>query len=179
MFHNKHDSVLCAEQCCTDLMFMAKEARKYSLGPLHPAYNLVQIVQDSLRSSLPADAHVRASGRLCVSLTRVSDRKNVLVSEFNSREELVEVHVPARSLGWTWKLKVEQCWCKTVLFPGPCVQLFCPFLLWCYSSYLQRSGEWPTTLINFYTFYLISVCRWWDSISWMSHSSAFDRLLSS
>lgn len=76
-------------------MFMAKEARKYKLGPLHPAYNLVQIVQDSLLSSLPEDAHVRASGRLCVSLTRVSDRKNVLVSEFNSREELVQVWVTA------------------------------------------------------------------------------------
>ncbi|XP_071347888.1 1-acylglycerol-3-phosphate O-acyltransferase Pnpla3-like [Trachinotus anak] len=78
------------EKCCANLMFMAKEARRYRLGPLHPAYNLLQIVQDSLLSSLPADAHVRASGRLCVSLTRVSDGKNVLVSEFDSREELIQ-----------------------------------------------------------------------------------------
>ncbi|XP_056243663.1 patatin-like phospholipase domain-containing protein 2 [Seriola aureovittata] len=78
------------EQCCADLMFMAKEARKYKLGPLHPAYNLLQIVHDSLLSSLPEDAHVRASGRLCVSLTRVSDRKNVLVSEYDTREELIQ-----------------------------------------------------------------------------------------
>lgn len=83
---------LCAETCCADLMFMAKEARKGKLGPFHPTYNLLQIVKDSLQRSLPEDAHVRASGKLCVSLTRVSDGKNVLVSEFDSREELIQVH---------------------------------------------------------------------------------------
>ncbi|XP_070686530.1 patatin-like phospholipase domain-containing protein 2 [Pempheris klunzingeri] len=78
------------EKCCVDLMFMAKEARKHKLGSLHPAYNLLQIVQDSLLRNLPEDAHIRASGRLCVSLTRVRDGKNVLVSEFDSREELIQ-----------------------------------------------------------------------------------------
>ncbi|XP_045893766.1 patatin-like phospholipase domain-containing protein 2 [Micropterus dolomieu] len=78
------------EKCCADLMFMAREARKRKLGPLHPAYNLLKIVQDSLLGILPEDAHVRASGKLCVSVTRVSDGKNVLVSEFNSKEELIQ-----------------------------------------------------------------------------------------
>ncbi|XP_008292477.1 patatin-like phospholipase domain-containing protein 2 [Stegastes partitus] len=78
------------DKCCSDLMFMAKEARKYRLGPLNPAYNLMQIVQDSLLANLPDDAHVRASGKLCVSLTRVPDGKNLIVSEFSSREELIE-----------------------------------------------------------------------------------------
>ena len=83
---------LCAEKCCADLMSMAKEARKHKLGPLHPAFNLLQIVRDSMEASLPEDAHIRASGKLCVSLTRVSDRKNVLVSQFDSRDELIEVY---------------------------------------------------------------------------------------
>ncbi|XP_070827782.1 patatin-like phospholipase domain-containing protein 2 [Chaetodon trifascialis] len=78
------------EKCCANLIFMAKEARKHKLGPLHPAYNLLQIVKDSLLASLPEDAHIRASGKLSVSLTRVSDRKNILVSEFASREELIQ-----------------------------------------------------------------------------------------
>ncbi|XP_062276798.1 patatin-like phospholipase domain-containing protein 2 [Scomber scombrus] len=81
------------EKCCQNLMFMAKEARKHKLGPLHPAYNLVKIVKDSLLESLPEDAHVRASGRLCISLTRVSDGQNVLVSEFDNKEELIEALV--------------------------------------------------------------------------------------
>ncbi|KAK5866952.1 hypothetical protein PBY51_011481 [Eleginops maclovinus] len=81
------------EKCCAQLMFMAKECRKHQLGPLHPAFNLVQIVRDSLEGSLPEDAHLRASGKLCVSLTRVSDGKNVLVSEFDSREEVIQALV--------------------------------------------------------------------------------------
>ncbi|XP_029909330.1 patatin-like phospholipase domain-containing protein 2 isoform X2 [Myripristis murdjan] len=79
------------EQTCADLMSMAKEARKRKLGPLHPAFNLLQIVQSSLLMNLPEDAHVRASGKLCVSLTRASDGKNVLVSEFDTRDELIQV----------------------------------------------------------------------------------------
>ncbi|XP_035521264.1 patatin-like phospholipase domain-containing protein 2 isoform X2 [Morone saxatilis] len=78
------------ENCCADLMFMAKEARKHKLGPLHPAYNLLKIVKDSLVRGLPEDAHVRATGKLCVSLTRVSDGKNILVSEYDSKEELIQ-----------------------------------------------------------------------------------------
>ncbi|XP_054631827.1 patatin-like phospholipase domain-containing protein 2 [Dunckerocampus dactyliophorus] len=78
------------EKCCADLMFMAKEARKHKLGPLHPSYNLLQLVKDSLLAGLPQDAHLRASGKLCISLTRVRDGKNVLVSDFDSREELIQ-----------------------------------------------------------------------------------------
>ncbi|XP_077424189.1 patatin-like phospholipase domain-containing protein 2 isoform X2 [Vanacampus margaritifer] len=78
------------DKCCTDLMYMAKEARKHKLGPLHPSYNLLQLVKDSLLTALPPDAHLHASGKLCISLTRVSDGKNVLVSHFDSREELVQ-----------------------------------------------------------------------------------------
>lgn len=84
-------SPLNAEKSCSALMLMAQKARSHPLGPLHPSFNLLQMVKDSLLSSLPEDAHLRVSGRLCVSLTRVPDGKNVLVSEFRSRDELVEV----------------------------------------------------------------------------------------
>uniref|UniRef100_M4ADA4 PNPLA domain-containing protein n=1 Tax=Xiphophorus maculatus TaxID=8083 RepID=M4ADA4_XIPMA len=77
-------------KCCTDLMHMAKEARKHKLGPLHPAYNLLQLVQESLLEKLPEDAHLRVSGKLSLSLTRVSDGRNLLVSQFDSREELIQ-----------------------------------------------------------------------------------------
>ena len=85
-------SVLCADKCCADLMYMAKEARKHRLGPLHPAYNLLQLVKESLLEMLPQDAHIRASGKLCVSLTKMSDGKNILVSQFDSRDELIQVN---------------------------------------------------------------------------------------
>ncbi|XP_007578732.1 patatin-like phospholipase domain-containing protein 2 [Poecilia formosa] len=78
------------DKCCTDLMYMAKEARKHKLGPLHPAYNLLQLVQESLLEKLPEDAHLRVSRKLSLSLTRVSDGRNLLVSQFDSREELIQ-----------------------------------------------------------------------------------------
>ncbi|KAG9342651.1 hypothetical protein JZ751_016088 [Albula glossodonta] len=81
------------DKCCEDLMGMARAARGRSLGALHPSFDLVKIVRDSLNRDLPTDAHLLATGRLCVSLTRVSDGRNVLVSEFSSREELIQALV--------------------------------------------------------------------------------------
>ncbi|KAK7878908.1 hypothetical protein WMY93_030842 [Mugilogobius chulae] len=67
-------SQACIAKCCEDVIEVAKEARRRNLGPLHPSFNLV-----------------KASGRLCVSLTRVSDGQNVLVSQFSSKDELIQV----------------------------------------------------------------------------------------
>uniref|UniRef100_W5ND55 triacylglycerol lipase n=1 Tax=Lepisosteus oculatus TaxID=7918 RepID=W5ND55_LEPOC len=75
----------CLAQCCEDVMEVAKEARKRNLGPLHPSFNMVKILRSGLHRALPHDAHLLASGRLCVSLTRVSDGQNVLVSDFSSK----------------------------------------------------------------------------------------------
>ncbi|XP_069048986.1 patatin-like phospholipase domain containing 3 [Lepisosteus oculatus] len=80
----------CLAQCCEDVMEVAKEARKRNLGPLHPSFNMVKILRSGLHRALPHDAHLLASGRLCVSLTRVSDGQNVLVSDFSSKEELIQ-----------------------------------------------------------------------------------------
>lgn len=77
-------------QCCSDVLGVAKEARKRNLGPLHPSFNLVKILKKGLYRNLPENAHELASGKLCISLTRVSDGENVLVSEFNSKEELIQ-----------------------------------------------------------------------------------------
>uniref|UniRef100_A0A3B4B1S4 PNPLA domain-containing protein n=1 Tax=Periophthalmus magnuspinnatus TaxID=409849 RepID=A0A3B4B1S4_9GOBI len=60
------------------------------LGPLHPDFNLMQHVHNFLVRTLPVDAYVHASGRLFISVTRVPDRKNQLLSEFNSNEELIQ-----------------------------------------------------------------------------------------
>ncbi|XP_047189548.1 patatin-like phospholipase domain-containing protein 2 isoform X2 [Scophthalmus maximus] len=79
------------EQSCAHVLTVAREARKHTLGVLHPTFGLLQRVQESLLETLPEDAHLRASGKLCVSLTRLADGKNILVSEFDSREELIQV----------------------------------------------------------------------------------------
>uniref|UniRef100_A0A3Q2P989 triacylglycerol lipase n=1 Tax=Fundulus heteroclitus TaxID=8078 RepID=A0A3Q2P989_FUNHE len=84
---------VCCSKCCEDVIEVAKEARKRNLGPLHPTFNLVKVLRSGLNRDLPSDAHVLASGRLCVSLTRVADGENVLVSEFSSKEELIQALV--------------------------------------------------------------------------------------
>uniref|UniRef100_A0A8C5M664 triacylglycerol lipase n=1 Tax=Leptobrachium leishanense TaxID=445787 RepID=A0A8C5M664_9ANUR len=80
----------CLADCCSDVMEVAKEARKRNLGPLHPSFNLVKILKNGLYRNLPENAHELASGRLVISLTRVSDGENVLVSEFRTKEELIQ-----------------------------------------------------------------------------------------
>ncbi|TRY71354.1 hypothetical protein DNTS_008132 [Danionella cerebrum] len=83
----------CLEKCCEDVINVAKEARKRNLGPLHPAFNIVKVLRGGLYRDLPSDAHTLASGRLCVSLTRVMDGQNVLVSDFSSKDELIQRYV--------------------------------------------------------------------------------------
>ncbi|KAF3855190.1 hypothetical protein F7725_023245 [Dissostichus mawsoni] len=81
------------EQFCADVLAVAREARRHTLGVFHPSFSLLRTVRASLLEKLPADAHLKASGRLCVSLTRLTDGRNVLVSEFNSREELIQYYM--------------------------------------------------------------------------------------
>ncbi|XP_060113474.1 1-acylglycerol-3-phosphate O-acyltransferase Pnpla3-like [Heteronotia binoei] len=77
-------------ESCADVLRLAREARKRNLGPLHPSFNVMKIIRDGLRKNLPENTHQLMSGKLCISLTRVSDGKNVLVSNFNSKEEVVQ-----------------------------------------------------------------------------------------
>ncbi|XP_012696403.1 patatin-like phospholipase domain-containing protein 2 isoform X2 [Clupea harengus] len=83
----------CMGEAGASIIDVAKEARKRFLGPLHPSFNLVKIMRSLLYNVLPADAHQRATGRLGISLTRVIDGENVLVSHFNSKEELIQACV--------------------------------------------------------------------------------------
>ncbi|XP_026722772.1 patatin-like phospholipase domain-containing protein 2 isoform X2 [Athene cunicularia] len=83
-------SFTAAAQACADVLALAKEARKRNLGPLHPSFNVIKIIRDGLMRNLPENTHQLSSGRLCISLTRVSDGKNALISNFNSKEEVVQ-----------------------------------------------------------------------------------------
>ncbi|XP_067446044.1 patatin-like phospholipase domain-containing protein 2 [Thunnus thynnus] len=81
---------VCLGETGANIIDVAKEARKRFLGPMHPSFNLMKIVRHMLLRSLPDDCHLQASGRLGISLTRVTDGENVLVSQFNNKEELVQ-----------------------------------------------------------------------------------------
>ncbi|XP_037934076.1 1-acylglycerol-3-phosphate O-acyltransferase Pnpla3-like [Teleopsis dalmanni] len=74
----------------SDFFRVVNEARRHSLGPFSPSFNIQTCLFEGLQKHLPEDAHKRVSGRLHISLTRVHDGKNVIVSDFNSRDELLQ-----------------------------------------------------------------------------------------
>lgn len=90
-----------------NIIEVSKEARKRFLGPLHPSFNLVKTIRGCLLKILPADGHEHASGRLGISLTRVSDGENVIISHFNSKEELVQVGPGWATLGIQYKPEIS------------------------------------------------------------------------
>ncbi|XP_014602624.1 PREDICTED: patatin-like phospholipase domain-containing protein 3 isoform X2 [Polistes canadensis] len=74
----------------SNVLRVAREAREHTLGPFSPSFNVHEILLESLQKFLPEDAHIRVNGKLHISLTRVYDGKNVIVSHYNSREELLQ-----------------------------------------------------------------------------------------
>uniref|UniRef100_UPI00358FD930 patatin-like phospholipase domain-containing protein 2 isoform X3 n=1 Tax=Myxine glutinosa TaxID=7769 RepID=UPI00358FD930 len=83
-------SGVCLGQSCADFIEITKEARRQRLGPLHPSFNLVKCLRQAMSRIMPDDVWVHVSGKLCVSLTRVSDGENVLISNFSSKEEVIQ-----------------------------------------------------------------------------------------
>uniref|UniRef100_A0A146LPE6 triacylglycerol lipase n=1 Tax=Lygus hesperus TaxID=30085 RepID=A0A146LPE6_LYGHE len=86
-------SLLCdmpAEAYINDMLDLVKEARNRTLGPFSPSFNLSKVMREKLWNILPKDVHVQVRGRLRVSLTRVCDGKNVIISDFDSKEELID-----------------------------------------------------------------------------------------
>lgn len=74
----------------SDFFRVVNEARSHSLGPFSPSFNIQTCLLEGLQKFLPADAHERVNGRLHISLTRSYDGKNIIVSQFDSREDLLQ-----------------------------------------------------------------------------------------
>lgn len=75
----------------SDVLKVIRDARKKTLGPFSPSFDVQALLREGLEKFLPEDAHKRVSGKLRVSLTRVRDLKNHIVTDFESREELLQV----------------------------------------------------------------------------------------
>uniref|UniRef100_A0A2K6EF14 Omega-hydroxyceramide transacylase n=2 Tax=Propithecus coquereli TaxID=379532 RepID=A0A2K6EF14_PROCO len=66
------------------------EVKKSFLGPLSPSCKMVQMMRQFLYRVLPEDSYKATTGKLHVSLTRLTDGESVVVSEYTSKEELIE-----------------------------------------------------------------------------------------
>ncbi|KAB0339207.1 hypothetical protein FD754_024058, partial [Muntiacus muntjak] len=74
-------------------MDLIQSIRSRILGILHPGFNLSKYVRDGLHRHLPDNVHQLLSGKIAISLTRVSDGENVLVSDFHCKDEVVDSDV--------------------------------------------------------------------------------------
>ncbi|GFG36936.1 hypothetical protein Cfor_12474 [Coptotermes formosanus] len=83
-------SVFRIGEMLSNVLRVVGEARQRTLGPFSPSFNIHNILLDGLEKVLPDDAHIRVNGKLHISLTRVYDGKNVIVSQFSSKEDLVQ-----------------------------------------------------------------------------------------
>jgi len=77
-------------EVASDMLSLIREARLRTLGPFSPSFNVQDFLLESLRKVLPDDAHLRVNGKLHISLTRVYDGKNVIVSHFTSKDDLMQ-----------------------------------------------------------------------------------------
>ncbi|XP_055962983.1 LOW QUALITY PROTEIN: 1-acylglycerol-3-phosphate O-acyltransferase PNPLA3 [Sorex fumeus] len=75
------------------ILDMVRAARRRNLGTLHPAFHMSRFLRGQLQKNLPDNVHQLVSGRLAISLTRVADGQNVLVSDFHSKDEVVDALV--------------------------------------------------------------------------------------
>ena len=72
---------------------MAKKIRKKPLGALTPGFKMSKEMTKTLEDLLPPDAHSKANGKLHISMTNMSTKKNEIVSDFGSRQELIQVDI--------------------------------------------------------------------------------------
>lgn len=77
---------------------LAKEIRRKPLGALTPGFSFTRSLRVMLEEILPEDAHEVASGKLYVSLTNAQTKKNELMSDFKSKDELIEVNIYCRKI---------------------------------------------------------------------------------
>lgn len=73
------------------MIHFAKQMKTFTLGPFNPSVNVFHWLESVLHKHLPSDAHQLASGRLAVAMTRLTDSKLIIMSEFQSKEDVVQV----------------------------------------------------------------------------------------
>ncbi|XP_060913172.1 patatin-like phospholipase domain-containing protein 2 [Labrus mixtus] len=73
-----------------EVLTFAKQMKSFTLGPLNPSINVLKWLEGVLNKYLTSDAHILANGRLAVAMTRLTDGKLIIISEFHSKEDVVQ-----------------------------------------------------------------------------------------
>lgn len=84
--------------CLRKIIEMTEDIRSRPLGVFDRSNQMVDILPRTLDELFPEDAHKRVSGRLHVCMTRLKDMKRIVVNEFETRQDLIDVSRPLDSL---------------------------------------------------------------------------------
>lgn len=74
-----------------EVIDMLADFRRRPLGVFDRTNQLVDILPKLLDRLFPDDAHKQCSGRLFICMTRWKDKKKVIVSEFETKKDLIDV----------------------------------------------------------------------------------------
>ncbi|XP_012582639.1 PREDICTED: patatin-like phospholipase domain-containing protein 1 [Condylura cristata] len=109
------------------------EVKKSFLGPLSPSCKMVQMMRRFLYQVLPEDSYKAANGKLHVTLTRFTDGESVVVSEYTSKEELIERYIDGGFTGmqpcsfWTDSITISTFSGQQDICPRDCPAIFHDF----------------------------------------------------
>ena len=79
--------------CIDFTLRLARSSREFPLGGWEPNVHIEAILRNSIDLVLPQNAHELCAGRLFVSVSTLPWCENKLVSEFKTREDLIDVSV--------------------------------------------------------------------------------------
>ncbi|XP_034732640.1 patatin-like phospholipase domain-containing protein 2 [Etheostoma cragini] len=86
-------AVVCEMNLSTirdEMLNFAKQMKAFTLGPFNPSINVFHWLECILNKHVPSNAHQLANGRLFVSMTRLSDGKHIVMSEFQSKADVMQ-----------------------------------------------------------------------------------------
>nr|XP_057939873.1 patatin-like phospholipase domain-containing protein 2 [Doryrhamphus excisus] len=73
-----------------EMLYFAKKMKGFALGPFSPSVNLLHWLRYVLNKHLPSDAHLLASGRLAVALTRLDNGEHTIITEYHSKDDVIQ-----------------------------------------------------------------------------------------
>ena len=78
------------EEMARSIVNLALISSKQLLTTFNPTFNLSKLIRKEMEEVLPDNIHLVVQDRLLVSMTKVWNPSNLVVSKFNSKEELLD-----------------------------------------------------------------------------------------
>lgn len=117
--------------CIREIIELTEGVRSRPLGVFDRSHQIVDLLPELLDRLFPDDAHKQVSGRLHVCMTRLKDMKKVIVNEFESKKDLIDVSCCALQIACQPHLRASTTTNidKHRSWPGFKLQLFHPFVV--------------------------------------------------